>query len=87
MTTAREEHTATSLPNGMVLFVGGLDIGNASIGSAELYDPSAGRFAATSNMTAQRYGHTATGLPSGPVLIVGGWIDARADLASAELYE
>jgi hypothetical protein len=87
MTTARQEHTATSLPSGMVLFVGGLDIGNASIGSAELYDPRAGTFATTSNMTTRRYRHTATWLPSGPVLIAGGWIDAYTDLASAELYE
>jgi hypothetical protein len=71
----------------MVLFVGGSNSGSSSIGNVELYDPSAGTFAAGSNMTARRYGHTATLLPSGPVLIAGGWTDARADLASAELYE
>jgi hypothetical protein len=70
----------------MVLLVGGHDSGQESIGSAELYDPNAGRFAAASSMTARRYGHSATSLPSGSVLIAGGWTDARADLASAELY-
>jgi hypothetical protein len=86
MTTVREDHTATSLPSGMVLLVGGHDSGQESIGSAELYDPNAGKFAAASSMTARRYGHSATSLPSGSVLIAGGWTDARADLASAELY-
>jgi hypothetical protein len=39
MTTARQEHTATLLPNGTVLITGGSNDGNLTpLGSAELYE-------------------------------------------------
>jgi WD40 repeat protein len=83
MTIARSAHSATllansTLPNyGKVLVVGG-----ASGQTAELYDPAAGTFTATTgSMSVSRTGHTATLLPDGRVLIAGG-VDA-----SAELYD
>jgi len=81
MTTARADHTATLLGNGKVLLAGGGDA------SSELYDPTAGRFAATGSMTAKRYFHTATLLLSGKVLIAGGTYDGNTAFASAELYQ
>jgi hypothetical protein len=87
MSVARAEHTATSLSSGSVLVAGGLESGDISIGSAELYDPAAGAFTTTSNMTARRNGHTASLLGNGTVLIAGGRIDGTKDLASAELYQ
>ena len=71
MGTLRTHHTATLLPNGKVLIVGGFD--NTSwLASAELYDPSTGTFASTGSMNlAPQQGHTATLLPSGRVLVVG----------------
>src|SRR5438067_13485368 len=39
--TAREDHTATLLPNGKVLVAGGNN-GPAALSSAELYDPGLG---------------------------------------------
>jgi hypothetical protein len=98
MTMARYDHTATLLPSGMVLIAGGYtDNGapafqNALLSSAELYDPSAATFTATSSMTAARGSHTATLLPNGRVLIAGGYSDNGAPafeatlLSSAELY-
>src|ERR1700694_5709000 len=73
LTTARQFHTATLLPNGKVLITGGF-VGDYSsaFSSAELYDPSTGTFSATSDMTTARYAHTATLLPNGKVLIAGG---------------
>jgi hypothetical protein len=57
------------------------------LASAELYDPAAGRFTATDNMTGvARVFHTATLLPSGKVLIAGG-DDGINYLASAGLYD
>ena len=85
MTTARGGHTATLLPNGTVLIVGGFD-GTRDLASAELYDPSVGTFAATARMSVARELHTATLLGNGTVLIVGGY-NGTNDLASAELYE
>ncbi|MGA9655486.1 MAG: kelch repeat-containing protein, partial [Polyangia bacterium] len=61
------------------------------VGTAELYDPSPGTFAATGSLTVARASHTATLLPSGKVLIAGGEYDDPASgyppLASAELYD
>jgi len=85
MTTARASHTATLLPGGKVLIVGGSDA-SSTLATAELYDPVAGTFTATGTMATARCWHTATLLPSGQVLIAGGTGDAGS-LASAELYD
>jgi hypothetical protein len=90
MTAAREEHTATLLPDGRVLVAGGHDYrdGTSTIErSAEIYDPALGTFTATGSMSAAREGHTATLLPSGLVLIAGGADTASTALATAELFD
>lgn len=87
MTSPRSGHTATLLPNGQVLIAGGMERNGVFFNSAELYDPTTGRFtAASQKMSAQRVGHSATLLPSGRVLIAGGW-SSEGLLASAELYD
>jgi hypothetical protein len=82
--------TATLLNDGKVLLTGGHheDIGRFK--TAELYDPSTGRFAATGEMEFVRDGHTATLLGGGTVLITGGESEsgcAISSLASAEAYD
>ena len=65
MATARAGHTATLLPSGQVLVVGGYD-GSTSTASAELYDPATGVWSFTTEpMSIPRYDHTATLLPNG----------------------
>ena len=72
LTMARAGHTATLLPNGKVLVVGGSVGDDATARSAELYDPSSGTWTLTSSMASARTGHVATILADGKVLVAGG---------------
>jgi uncharacterized protein (TIGR03437 family) len=74
METPRNDHTATTLGDGTVLIAGGY-VGPTSASvtaSAEIYDPAAGTFAPTGDMTRVRVNHTATLLLDGTVLIADG---------------
>lgn len=92
MTVGRCGHTATLLPDGKVLIVGGWTywwyFGWETLGSAELYDPETGSFRLVGAM---RYGgrthHTATLLDSGKVLVVAGYIYDVAWRVTAETYD
>jgi uncharacterized repeat protein (TIGR01451 family) len=86
MPVAHAFHTATLLPNGRVLVVGGFS-GGGSITSAELYNPTTGVWSGASNMSTPRMRHTATLLPDGRVLVVGGDDNGSNGVASAELYD
>jgi WD40 repeat protein len=86
MNTARDQATATLLPNGKVLIAGGEAIG-VIFSSTELYDPVTNSFAtlaATPAMNTGREFATAMLLANGNVLIAGGYDNAF--LSSIELY-
>lgn len=94
MATPRSAHTATLLPNGKVLIVGGetswARIPDPVSDLAELYDPSNGTFTIVGKLTVERAVHTATLLPDGKVLIVGGNKGRYPNQiihASAELFD
>jgi len=84
---ARFGHTATMLLDGRVLFAGGQD--EEILNSAEVYDPTTGRFTMTGAMLVKRVAHSATLLRNGKVLIVGGSEDNpfAGGQESAELFD
>ena len=86
LNTARYYHTATLLPNGKVLVVGGWD-GFNPFSSAELYDPEFETWTATGSLHTARRLHTATLLPNGMVLVAGGRDSSGQPTVSAELYD
>jgi hypothetical protein len=86
--TNRSKHSASLLPNGTVLVVGGsasfrIDAGEPLL-SAEIYDPASGAWTDGGTPNVARCSHTATLLPSGRVLLVNGTL---GDASSAELYD
>ena len=93
MAAARSYHTATLLPDGRVLVVGGSRETVADwyfLATAEIYDPTTGTFSPTGSMTTVRSHHTATLLPDGRVLVAGGNYESTTRsgaLASVEIYE
>ncbi len=84
MTEARERHTATLLPDGRVLIVGGNSVTD-TLTSAEIYDPLTGSFAVPGSMGTPRSTHTATLLPDGTVLVAGGNYKERPGLGDYSL--
>ncbi len=87
LNTGRFLHTATLLPNGMVLVAGGLDSNFHSSASAELYDPASGTWTTTGSLNTAPYEPTATLLPNGMVLVAGGSDNSGNASATAELYD
>lgn len=90
----RRGHTATLMPNGDVLVVGGSQSAHgccfaANLSLAELRDHSSGIWTPAGNTAVPRgYGHTATLLPSGTVLVTGGatGFENRSSLNTAEIW-
>ncbi len=83
MHAPRESHTATLLPSGQVLLVGGA--GSAGK-TAEIFDPKQRTFDSVEGPSHPRFGgQTATLLPSGDVLIVGGYASEDKALLAADV--
>jgi hypothetical protein len=94
MSVPRVGHTATRLADGRVLITGGQAIASlfsqsASqqfYSSAELFDPSSGKFSPAGSMTEARGEPLAVLLPDGKVLICGGWSGLSHLSRTAEFY-
>lgn len=84
----RVSHSATLLPNGRVVLIGGMENGEIFFDDAEIFNPETNIFSLVrGKMNTPRAGHTATLLPDGKILVAGGW--SKTDLAedSAEIYD
>src|SRR6266542_3251507 len=96
MQLSRQGHTATLLPDGRVLMVGGRGAGGV-LDSIELYDPAAKQFspagdpAAPTRLTQARSAHTATLVKvadgSWRVVIAGGIDAGSLALSSIEIFD
>jgi len=71
LTTERGDHTATLLPDGRVLVIGG-DGGDDAILEAEVWDPATTSLGPAGSLADGHSNHTATLLPDGRVLVIGG---------------
>lgn len=88
MAGARDGHTATTLPDGDVLVIGGYQAeGTPPLATAERYDAETGRFEPAGELATGRGAHAAVLLADGRVLVVGGWSGPRTFVASAEVWD
>lgn len=90
MNQGRLWHAATRLADGRVLVSGGARVSRGfyfSLASAEIYDPTAGRWASTGSLSAPRHGHTATLLRDGRVLVLGGQDENALYIGTVEIYD
>jgi len=92
MAVAREQHAATLLKDGKVLVAGGYGPTGtgapALLDSAELFDPSSGKWSNVGPMATGRAAHTATLLNDGRVLATGGIQLGHGELLkSTEIFD
>ena len=84
MADTRTGHTATLLPDGRVLVVGGIS-SRGYLATAEVYAPAIGTWSSTGSLKEARAHHTATLLLEGKVFVAGGFSGLYP--AMTEVYE
>jgi hypothetical protein len=88
LATARAYHTATSLDDGRILFVGGFDASGANpLGTTEVYDPKTQQVTPGPNLTFARAKHAAIKLTTGDVAVFGGIGADGSPMKSCELIQ
>ena len=88
MTTPRALYGVAALPDGRVLFVGGIADFQVILGEADLYDPAGDGFVPTGSAIVARMRPSTITLQDGRVLVAGGRGGPKAiALDSAEIYD
>lgn len=85
LSTKRNSHAASLLPDGSVLVAGGLDENENTLNTTEIYSPTTKSFAPGPSLSTKRYGHSASHLLDG-VLVVGGMDENNNKLNTTEFY-
>ncbi|HET7152830.1 MAG TPA: kelch repeat-containing protein, partial [Candidatus Kapabacteria bacterium] len=90
MSIARARETATVLPNGKVVVIGGEYAGDSYSGtptnSVEIFDPPTETWSSAGTIIDARQNHTATLLEDGTILLTGGY-SGYGFLNSCEIYD
>jgi hypothetical protein len=88
MLVPRALHSATTLPDGRILIVGGASTGNSATNTTEIINAAGTAPAAGPTLSAARLEHTATLLDDGRVLIAGGASSVGGTaLNTAEIFD
>jgi hypothetical protein len=88
MTSPRALYGVAALPDGKVLFVGGIADFGVHLIQSEIYDPASGTFTPGASMTETRMRPTTVALADGRVLLLGGRGGTSGEaLATAEIYD
>jgi len=84
---ARMLHTASVLPNGRILVVGGVGSGDRALSGVQIYDPMQDTWTNAAPMAGARFQHAATVLSTGQVLVTGGLYRSSSPLIAGEIYD
>lgn len=87
MTTARSYHSATLLPNGKVVVMGGIAAAGGVLTSIEIYDPASGTWSTSAaTLATPRKAHTSILLPDGRVMVAAGTDSSGAAISTVEIF-
>jgi hypothetical protein len=89
---SRYGHTATLLPDGRVLILGGestevIEDGSDEVKTTEIYDPASGQFSLGPELILGRSSHTATWLNCGKILLAGGYRVSGFGTERTEIFD
>jgi len=85
MSIPRWGHTATMLPDGKLIIIGGYSWYGQALANVEIFDSASNRWYAARPLASPRANHTATLLADGTILVVGG-DDTGGAANTAERY-
>ena len=87
MLHSRVNHSATLLPDGRVLVVGGMDGGFNPLRTSEVFDPETNLWTTADEMREARTEHSATLLEDGRVIVTGGMNEKLQIIGTTEIFD